>query len=65
MVVRSLLLKAALPGGLLEKRSIEEILMDLAKLRAVQVGGKRRLTEVTKSQRTTLEKLGVRVPVAP
>jgi hypothetical protein len=37
----------------------------MVKLRAVQVGDKRRLTEVTKSQRTRLEKLGVRVPVTP
>jgi len=65
MLLRSLLLQAARKGGLLEKRSIEELLLDLAKLRAVQVGEKRRLTEVTKWQRTTLEKLGVRVPVAP
>ena len=65
MLLRSLLLQAVRKGGLLERRSIEELLLDMAKLRAVQVGGKRRLTEVTKSQRTTFEKVGVRVPVAP
>ncbi len=37
----------------------------MAKLRAVQVGGKRRLTEITMSQRTTFEKVGVRVQIAP
>ena len=48
---------------LLEKSSIEEILMELAKIRAVKVGGRWRLTEISKKQRTILEKMEIGVPV--
>ena len=37
--------------------------MELAKLRAVKVGGKWRLTEISKKQRTLFEKLKIGVPV--
>ena len=37
--------------------------MELAKLRAVKVGGKWRLTEISKKQRTILEKMGIGIPV--
>jgi hypothetical protein len=33
------------------------------KLRAVKVGGKWRLTEISKKQRTILEKMGVGIPI--
>ncbi|VVB69617.1 Uncharacterised protein [uncultured archaeon] len=45
------------------KNFIEEILMELAKLRAVKVGGKWRLTEISRKQRTTFEKLKIGIPV--
>ena len=45
--------------------SIEEILMELAKIRAVKVGGKWRLTEISKKQRMILEKMEIGVPVEP
>jgi hypothetical protein len=48
---------------LLDKSSIEEILMELAKLRAVKVGGKWRLTEITKKQRMIFEKMEISIPV--
>ena len=48
---------------MLDKSSIEEILMELSKLRAVKVGGKWRLTEVSKKQRMILEKMEISVPV--
>jgi hypothetical protein len=37
--------------------------MELAKIRAVKVGGKWRLTEISKKQRTILEKMDIGVPV--
>jgi hypothetical protein len=37
--------------------------MELAKIRAVKVGGKWRLTEISKKQRTILEKMDVSIPV--
>jgi hypothetical protein len=48
---------------LLEKSSIEEIIMEMAKVRAVKVGGLWRLTEISKKQRTILEKMEISVPV--
>ncbi len=40
------MLRRARDAELLDKNSIEEILMELAELRAVKVGGKWRLTEI-------------------
>ena len=37
--------------------------MELAKLRAVNVGGKWRLTEISKKQRTIFEKLKIAIPI--
>jgi hypothetical protein len=37
--------------------------MELAKLRAVKVGGKWRLTEITKKQRMIFEKMEISIPV--
>ena len=48
LILRAILLQKARDAKLLDKSSIEEILMELAKLRAVKVGGKWRLTEITK-----------------
>jgi transposase len=63
LILRAVLLRRARNAGLLDKSSIEEILMELAKIRAVKVGGKWRLTEISKKQRTILEKMEVGIPV--
>ncbi len=63
LILRAILLRRAREAKLLDKSSIEEILMDLSKLRAVKVGGKWRLTEVSKKQRRVLEKMEISVPV--
>ena len=57
------MLRKARDAELLDKCSIEEILMELAKLRAVKVGGKWRLTEISKKQRTIFEKMKIGIPV--
>jgi hypothetical protein len=49
------LLRRARDAELLDKKSIEEIIMELAKLRAVKVGDKWKLTEISKKQRTILK----------
>ena len=56
-------MRRARNAELLDKSSIEEIIMELAKIRAVKVGGKWRLTEISKKQRTILEKMDVSIPV--
>jgi hypothetical protein len=63
LILRAILLRRAREAKLLDKSSIEEILMELSKLRAVNVGGKWRLTEVSKKQRMILEKTEISVPV--
>ncbi len=63
LILRAILLRRAREAKLLDKNSIEEILMELSKLRAVKVGGKWRLTEVSKKQRMILEKMEIGVPV--
>lgn len=63
LVLRAILLRRARNAGLLDKSSIEEIIMELSKIRAVKVGGKWRLTEVSKKQRTIFEKMEVGIPV--
>ena len=65
LVIRSLLLQKARKAGLLGKNSIDDILLDLAKLRAVKIGSVWKLTEITKKQRIVLEKMGVSIPVEP
>ena len=63
LILRAILLRRAKAAELLDKKSIEEILMELAKLRAVKVGGKWKLTEISKKQRTILEKMKIGIPV--
>ena len=63
LVIRSLLLQKARNAELLGKNSIEDILLDLAKLRAVKIGGVWKLTEITKKERIVLEKMGVGIPI--
>ena len=63
LILRAILLQRAREAELLDKKSIEDILMELAKLRAVKVGGKWRLTEISKKQRTILEKMKIGIPI--
>lgn len=65
LIIRSHLMNRARDAGLLEKRSVTDILLELGKLRAVNIGGKWRLSEVTKKQRTIFENLEVSIPVVP
>jgi hypothetical protein len=57
------LLQKARNAELLGKNSIEDILLDLAKLRAIKIGSAWKLTEITKKERIVLEKMGVGIPV--
>ena len=50
---------------MLGKNSIDDILQDLAKLRAVKIGGVWKLTEITKKERIVLEKMGISIPIEP
>jgi transposase len=63
LILRAILLQKSRDAKLLDKSSIEEFLMELAKLRAVKVGGKWRLTDITKKQRTIFEKMEINIPV--
>jgi transposase len=65
MVVRSLLLQRARTAKLLDKSSLEDVVLEMTKLRVVQIGSSLKLSEVTKRQRTILEKMGIAVPVKP
>lgn len=62
LVVRNKILKMMREADLLKKMSVQELFMEMAKLRAVKLGQEWRLTEVTKNQRNIMEKLGVEVP---
>ena len=62
LILRAILLRRVREAKLLDKKSIEEILMELAKLRAVKVGGKWRLTEISKKQRTIFKKFEIGTP---
>ena len=64
MILRSLLLQRARSVKLLEKDSIEGILLDMGKLRAVKIGNAWKLTEVSKKQRTCFEKMEIPIPVS-
>ncbi len=65
MILRSLLLQRVRKAKLLEKDSIEGILLDMSKIRAVRIGNQWKLTEITKKQRTYFEKMGISVPLSP
>jgi len=62
MIVRSLLLRRAREAGLLEKRSVEDILLELRKLRIVRIGAEWNLSEITKNQREILEAMRIPMP---
>ena len=65
MVVRSLLLQRALAANLLDKSSLEDLILEMTKLRVILTGSSLKFSEVTKKHRTILEKMGVAVPVKP
>jgi len=65
LIIRTHLMNRARGCGLLEKLSVEDILLELGKLRAVYIGGIWRLTEISKKQRKILEKMGINIPVEP
>ncbi len=62
LVIRNQILKKMREADLLKKMSVQELFLEMAKLRAVKLGKEWRLTEVTKNQRETMEKLEVKVP---
>jgi hypothetical protein len=61
--LRSILLQRLLKTTLADKFSIEDILLDLSKLRAIHIGNSWKLTEITKRQRIIFEKLLIPVPI--
>jgi transposase len=63
LVLRSILLRRMKTAGLLDRSSIEEVLMELAKIRAVKIGRVWRLTEISKKERTIFEKMEIGVPI--
>ena len=65
MILRSLLLQRARTAKLLEKDSVEGIILDMSKIRAVRIGNIWKLTEITKKQRIYLEKMSIPIPVSP
>ena len=65
LIMRTLLLNRARDGKLLEKESIEDILLEMGKLRVVNIANSWRLAEITRKQRTCLEKMGIKVPIEP
>ena len=62
LAVRSKILRMMREAKLLKKMSVQELFLELAKLRAVKLAEEWRLTEVTRNQRTIMEKLGIEVP---
>jgi len=63
LLLRSQLLRKAGEAGLLTRHSVEDILLEMSKIRAVECGDRWLLTEVPKKARTILEKLKIGVPV--
>jgi len=63
LALRALLKEKARAAGLLEKSSLEDILRELSKIRAVQIGQTWTLSEIGAKQRTMLQKMGIAVPL--
>jgi transposase len=63
LLIRVHLMNRAREAGLLARQSVDDILFEMSKLRAVSTGGRWMLTEVTKRVRTPLERLKIPVPV--
>jgi transposase len=65
LALRALLKEKARAAGLLEKHSLEDILRELSKVRAVRIGTSWSMSEISAKQRTMLEKMKVAVPLRP
>jgi transposase len=65
LALRALLKEKARGAGLLEKHSLEDILRELAKMRAVRIGSSWTMSEVSAKQRNLLQKMEVPVPLRP
>lgn len=63
LLIRVQLLNRAREAGLLAHQSVDDIMFEMSKVRAVSTGGRWMLTEVTKNARTPLEKMRIPVPV--
>jgi hypothetical protein len=63
LLLRSRLLRKAGEAGLLGKQSIDDVMCEIGKTRAVRCGDAWLLTEVPKKARTALEKMRIPVPV--
>ena len=59
LIWRSILLQKMKTARLLDKSSIEEVLMELAKIRAVKIVKAWRLTEISRKERTNFEKMEI------
>ena len=65
LIIRAMMLRKAMEAELLDEKSVEDIFMELLKLRAFKVSGRWRRMEVSKKQRTIFIKRGIGVPVEP
>jgi transposase len=63
LLLRVQLLNRAREAGLLARQSVDDILAELGRVRAVSTGGRWMLTEVPKKARVALQKLRIPVPV--
>ncbi|MFA5312428.1 MAG: hypothetical protein WC375_03790, partial [Methanomassiliicoccales archaeon] len=63
LLLRVHLLNRARDAGLLARQSVDDIMFEMSKVRAVSTGGRWMLTEVMKGARVQLEKMRVPVPV--
>jgi transposase len=62
LVLRTFMLRRAVEAKLLDKRWIDDMLLELAKLKVTKIGEEWRLNEVTKKQRELIAALGVTPP---
>lgn len=62
LVLRTFMMRRAAEAKLLDKRWIDDMLLELAKLKVTKIGETWRLNEVTKKQRDLLVALGVTPP---
>jgi transposase len=62
LIVKNQILRLMRESKLIDKMSVEEVFLELSKLRAVKLDKEWRLTEITKTQRTIMEKMGMSIP---
>ena len=63
LIVRNQILRLMRESKLIDKMFVEEVFLELSKLRAVKLDKEWRLTEITKTQRTIMEKVGYQFPI--